>query len=182
MSGFHALAHCLTGGKAPLGKGLGLGGLGSVGTGWELRWSGARGGGAPPRSPQGSTPRRAQTIGSLCLAAPSPCSAPASAPSPQSCFQFKRLQPAGAAPGGHDRSAKRPCNFRGELTGSNAAPWCPDRRPRDRRRRPDGLARVVGAPPGRPPLCMPSLAHHLLQAAHRHRRTIPPGSLGAIHL
>nr|CAI9700973.1 unnamed protein product [Rangifer tarandus platyrhynchus] len=57
----------------------------------------------------------------------------------------------GRCPGGRDRRAERPCNFRGELTGSNTAPRCPDRRPRDRRRRPDGLARVVGAPLGRPP-------------------------------
>lgn len=90
-------------------------------------------------------------MGSLCPAPPPLARRPASAPSPQSCFQFKRLQPAGAAPGGRDRSAERPCNFRGELTGSNTVPRCPDRRPRDRRRRPDGLARVVGAPLGRPP-------------------------------
>lgn len=126
--------------------------MGSVGTGWE-RAGPQRGEGAP-LSPQGSAPRRAQTMGSLCLAPPPRARRPAAAPSPQSCFQFKRLQPAGAARSGgrgRDRSAERPCNFRGELTGSNTAPRCPDRRPRDRRRRPDGLARVVGAPLGRPP-------------------------------
>lgn len=126
--------------------------MGSVGTGWEH--AGPQQGEGAPLSPQGSAPRRAQTMGSLCLAPPPLARRPASAPSPQSCFQFKRLQPAGAARSGgrgRDRSAERPCNFRGELTGSNTAPRCPDRRPRDRRRRPDGLARVVGAPLGRPP-------------------------------
>lgn len=33
---------------------------------------------------------------------------PAPAPSPQSCFQFKRLQPAGAAPGGATAAPSAP--------------------------------------------------------------------------
>lgn len=37
--------------------------------------AGRKSGEGAPRSPQGSAPRRAQTMGSLCPAAPSPCSA-----------------------------------------------------------------------------------------------------------
>lgn len=76
---------------------------------WEPAASAlGRAGQGAPRSPQGSAPRRAQTMGSLCPAPPPLARRPAPAPSPQSCFQFKRLQPAGAAPGGATAALSAP--------------------------------------------------------------------------
>lgn len=70
-----------------------------MGTGWEWFWI-PHGEGAPPCLPQDSALPRAQTMGSLCPAPPPLARRPPPSLSPQSCFQFKRLQPAGAAPGG----------------------------------------------------------------------------------
>lgn len=102
---------------------MGVGRLGSVGTARLERGEGA------PASPQ-FRPSAGADKGRCAQSPPPLCSAPRARPPPQSCFQFKRSPTSGRCPGGRDRSAERPCNFRGELTGSNTAPRCPDRRPR----------------------------------------------------
>lgn len=94
------------GGRASGGEGARGEGLGGVGTDRTER---GRGAGRGRRTHHRVPPLGGRRQWGRCARLPPPLARwPAPAPSPQSCFQFKRLQPAGAAPGGATAAPSAP--------------------------------------------------------------------------